>query len=263
MIDYHIHSDLSGDCEVSMLRMAKAAQDKGLSEICFTEHLDLDFPCDIDFVVNLDNYRKAFDAVKNSLPKIRIRKGIEAGLDMRTKEKLPPLLEGQSLDCVIGSQHIVFGQDPYYPEFWETFSQKDAYTEYLRSSIETAAACDFYDVLGHLGYIAKFCTYDDKLLRYSDYTDAVDTLLKILLDKGKGLEINTMGLMTTPSTMPEMHIAQRFFELGGEIITVGSDAHIESSVGYKVDETLSRLKDIGFEYVCAFDKRKPRFIRIP
>lgn len=263
MIDYHIHSAVSGDCEVSMARMVKAAQNKGLREICFAEHLDLDFPSNIDFVVNFDDYKKEFDAVKSKFPQMHIRKGIEAGLDMRTKDKLPSLLKGQDLDYVIGSLHIVFGQDPFYPEFWETFSQKKAYEEYLRSSIECTAACDYFDVLGHLGYIAKFCPHEDKLMRYADFADAIDTLLNMLISKGKGLEVNTRGLSVTSSTMPETHILERFFKLGGEIITIGSDAHTENTVGQDVNETLAKLKDIGFKYICAFDQRRPEFIPIP
>ena len=262
MIDYHIHTNISGDCDTPMMDMARAAHGKGLREICFTEHIDLDFPCDIDFSVDFDVYHRAFDAAQAAFPDITMRLGIEAGLDMRNQDAAA-IIDAQDLDFVIGSVHLVFGQDPYEPDVWQRYSQRELFDEYLRASIECAAACSFFDVFGHIGYISKFCRTDDKLLRYSDYTDALDTLLKTLIQQGKGIEVNTNGLYMTPSTMPETAVIARYYELGGEIITVGSDAHFDTVVGHAIPETLSMLKHIGFKYVCAFDKRVPRFIPIP
>ena len=80
---------------------------------------------------------------------------------------------------------------------------------------------------------------------------------------GKGLEVNTNGLYMTPSVMPELPIVRRFLELGGEIVTIGSDAHYPEAVGHAVEETLDALKSIGLKYICAYDNRQPRFIPIP
>lgn len=260
MIDYHVHSDVSADCGVSMADMARAARRAGIRELCFTEHIDIDLSCELDFRVDFNRYRDALAQVREQFPDITIRMGIEAGLDMRTKDQMPALLS--DLDYVIGSQHVVYGQDPFYQQIWKEHPQRAIYDEYLAESLRCARECDFYDVLGHLGYIAKFCPYDDKLMRYSDFTDEVDAILKLLVQKGKGLEVNTNGLYMTPDTMPELPIIRRYRELGGEIVTVGSDAHYEVVVGHAVSETLAMLKEIGFQYVCAFDARKPRFLAI-
>jgi|AGTN01.2.fsa_nt_gi histidinol phosphate phosphatase HisJ family len=261
MIDYHVHSDISADCKVKMADMAGAAALCGIRELCFTEHIDLGLTEGPEFMVDFKRYRATLDEVKAAYPKINIRMGIEAGLDINTKDQMGPLLSG--LDYVIGSQHLVYGNDPYYEKAWQGHSQREIYEEYLAESLRCAAACDFYDVLGHLGYIAKFCPYEDRLMRYGDFTDAVDAVLKRLVEKGKGLEVNTNGLYMTPDTMPETPIIRRFFELGGEIITVGSDAHYETVVGHAIPETLETLKEIGFKYVCAFNARVPEFILIP
>ena len=262
MIDYHVHSEYSGDCEVPMAHMAQAALDAGIKEMCFTEHIDFDTPGDVSFIVDMDAYRAGFEQVRDAFPALSIRFGIEAGLDLAAKDRVIDMLIGQPLDYVIGSQHMVFGMDPYYKEVWERHTQKKIYEEYLRTSVECAEACDFYDVLGHLGYIGKFNPHEDKLLSYADYTDAIDMVLKTIIGKGKGLEINTNGLFMTPATMPETPIIKRYFELGGEIVTIGSDAHYECVVGHAVADTLRVLANIGFRYVCAFDKRTPRFIPI-
>lgn len=264
MIDYHIHSSLSADCSVDMLAMATAAQAKGLKDICFTEHIDFDFPSeeDVDFSVDFDAYQNTFEAVSAAFPDVRIRKGIEAGLETVSLDRYPALLDGKDLDFIGASVHIVFERDPYYPSFWQDVDQRRAYDEYMRLLIETAKASEIYDVLSHIGYIAKFCPHKDRLFRYTDYSDTIDILLRLLIERGKGIEVNTNGLLMTPSTMPETAIIRRYHELGGEIITVGSDAHTEEIVGYRVPETLAVLSDIGFRYICAFDARKPRFIPI-
>ena len=264
MIDYHIHTNISADCTVPMRLMAKAARDAGIKEVGFAEHIDFDLPCEFDFSkIDFEAYNAAYEETKREFPDLALRRGIEAGLDPATMDRMRALLAGFPCDFVIGSQHIVFGNDPYYDPVWQGHTQRELYDEYIRMSLETVENCEFFDVLGHLGYIAKFCPYEDKLMRYTDYPDAIETILKTLVQRGKGLEANTNGLYMTPSTMPETEIIKRYRELGGEIITIGSDAHYESVVGHAVKETLETLKDIGFKYVCAFDNRQPRFIAIP
>ncbi len=266
MIDYHIHTDISPDCKVPMRRMAQAAREAGIREVGFAEHIDLDLPEEVELNfsdIDFKAYAAAIDETRRDFPDLTVRCGIEAGLGVETNERMAALLEGFECDFVIGSQHIVFGSDPYYQSSWEKHTQREMYDEYMRVSLETVKACGFFDVLGHLGYIAKFCPHEDKLMRYSDYSDAVDALLRALVERGKGLEVNTNGLYMTPSTMPETAIVKRYHELGGEIVTIGSDAHYESVVGHAVTETLEALKSIGFKYVCAFDNRQPRFIKLP
>ena len=260
MIDYHVHTNISADCEVSMADMATAAQRAGIRELCFTEHIDLEMPGELDFSVDFGRYRAELEKVRAQFPDINIRMGIEAGLDMCTKDAMPAMLSG--LDYVVGSQHVVYGQDPYYEEIWGQYTQREIYEEYLAESLRCIQACDFFDVLGHLGYIVKFCPYEDKLMRYADFPDAIDAILKLLVEKGKGLEVNTNGLYMTPDTMPEAPIIRRYRELGGEIVTVGSDAHYEIVVGHAIPEALTTLKSMGFRYICTFEARKPQFLAI-
>lgn len=264
MIDYHIHTDLSADGKAPMRQMAQAAREAGIKEVGFAEHMELNIPGEMDFsVVDFDAYRAVIEETRREFPDLVIRCGVEAGLDPMTMDRMSKILAGFEGDFVIGSQHVVYGVDPYFESVWQGRTQREMFDEYMRVSLETVSACDFFDVLGHLGYISKFCPYEDKLLRYNDYPDAVDAILRILVERGKGLEVNTNGLYMTPSTMPETAIVKRFFELGGEIVTIGSDAHYESVVGHALPETLEALKSIGFKYVCAFDNRTPRFIKLP
>lgn len=263
MIDYHIHTDISADCEVPMRRMAEAAENAGIKELGFAEHIDMGMPKGPDFSVDFAAYEAAFEQARREFPDINMRRGIEAGLDLKYRDEMAALLDEHPCDFVIGSQHLVFDHDPYYEDVWQQYSQREIYNEYMRLSLETVHNCDYYDILGHLGYIGKFCPFEDKMLRYADFADAVDAILITLIERGKALEVNTNGLYMTPSTMPETQIIKRYYELGGEMLTVGSDAHYEVVVGHAVSETLEVLKTIGFKYVCAFDSRRPRFIKIP
>ena len=262
MIDYHIHTSLSTDCRTSMMDMARAAVSKGLSEICFTDHIDFDFP-NGEYMVDFDEYRRQFEETSAAFPSVKIRKGIEAGIEPQSYHRYEALLADQQLDYVIGSVHVVFGYDPYFPALWNDVSRQEAFDEYARLSLRCLEAIDIFDVLGHLGYIGKYCPHDNRLFKYSDYTDIIDTILKKLIDTSKGLEVNTSGLIKTGDYLPEKPVIERYFELGGEIITIGSDAHTVDSVGFASDEVLLYLKQTGFRYVCAFDQRKPRFIPIP
>ena len=262
MIDYHIHTSLSTDCSTAMADMAIAADEKGLKEICFTDHIDFDFP-NGEYMVDLDEYRVQFEKTAAAYPDINIRKGIEAGIEPQSFHRYEQLLCGQELDYVVGSVHVVFGYDPYFPALWNDYSKKAAFDEYARLCVRCLEAIEVFDVLGHLGYIGKYCPHEERLFKYSDYTDAVETILKKLVESGKGLEVNTSGLYRTGDFTPEKPIIKRFFELGGEIVTVGSDAHTAGGVGFASDDALEYLKQTGFEYVCAFDKRMPRFIPIP
>jgi histidinol-phosphatase (PHP family) len=263
MIDYHIHTSLSADCDIDMMRMAAAAQQKGLKEICFTDHHDFDFPCGVDCTVDFKLYAKQYQEVKAAYPQINIRKGIEAGLEPHNFHRFADLLRDEELDYIVGSVHVINGYDPYFEEFWQKNTKQEAFDEYARLSLECVRAADFYDVFGHLGYISKYCPFEDNLFIYSDYKDVVDEILKILIERGQGLEVNTSGLIKTGNLLPDLPIIQRFKQLGGEIVTVGSDAHTNDLVGYAADYTLDALKTLGFKYVCAFDKREARFLPLP
>jgi histidinol-phosphatase (PHP family) len=262
MLDYHIHTDISADCEVPMKRMAQAARDAGIKEVGFSEHIDLGLPVGHDFTVDFGVYEAAFEETRREFPDLVLRRGIEAGLDLEQKDAVTAILDAHPCDFVIGSQHLVFGDDPYYENVWQRYTQREIYDEYMRISLETARYCDYYDILGHLGYVGKFCPFKDKLLRYDEYTDAVDEILTTLIQRGKALEVNTNGLYMTPSTMPETAILKRYYELGGGMLTIGSDAHYERVVGHAVADTVEILKTIGFKYICAFDSRQPRFIKL-
>jgi len=261
MIDLHIHTSLSTDCDASMMDMAAAAAQKGLRYISFTDHIDFDFPGG-GYMVDFDEYKIQFEAVKAAFPNMSIAKGIEAGIEPHSWHRHIELLSGKGLDYVLGSVHVVFGRDPYFPELWEKVTKQEAFDEYARLLTKCLEAIDLFDVFAHIGYIGKYCPSEENLFKYSDYTDIIDIVLKTLIENSKGLEVNTSGLVKIGDYMPEKPIIERYRELGGEIITIGSDAHLPENVGLAADYTLKYLNSLGFKYIYIYENRVPKAISI-
>ena len=254
MVDYHIHSNISTDGVDSMQAMVDAAVAKNLTEICFTEHYDLDYPIKTsnDWCSDMVKYRQVFDALKTE---IKVKRGIEIGLTDGVYGRLDTLIRENAFDFVIASQHLIGRGDPYMAEYYIGKEKVAVYQAYLEEMLRHLKAFDNYDVVGHIGYLTRFCPYDNPELLADDF-DVLDEILKTVIVKGKGIEINTVGFKKFNQSIPSVSIIKRYFRLGGEIITVGSDAHDVTRVGDHIDWAYDTLKSIGFRYVTTYLKRK-------
>ena len=263
MFDYHVHSNISGDSEAHMSDICMGALRAGLTEICFTEHFDLDYPySDINFVADLDAYDVRFAQIKRQFPQLIIKQGVEVGLKAESMQRINDALEDRSYDFIIASQHLINNADPFYGGFFENRTKKEALEAYL---IETAACLrlfDHFSVVGHLGYPCKYCPQEDKRMLYADHANLIDGLLKDTIARGKGIEVNSVTYDIMGSDMPEKGVLKRYRELKGEIITFGSDAHTGERVGQGYGRVTAYLKEIGFDYICAFEQMKPVFHKI-
>jgi histidinol-phosphatase (PHP family) len=264
MMDYHIHSNYSADSQQSIQAIVDAARKQGLSEIALTDHLDIDYPYDnITFVFDEIKRRDEIKQLQAKYSDINIVDGIEVGVTQRSIQDNIDYLMQREFDFVIASVHIVSGIDPYYDAFFEGRTTKQAYIEYLSEISMCLDGFDDYNVIGHIGYASRFCKNEQsKIITYSDYSDIIDEILKKIIAKGKGIEVNTYGIRTTGDTLPSQTIVKRYKQLGGDIITIGSDAHTTDRVGEHVEQTYAFLKSIGFKYMTRFCKRKPYFVKI-
>lgn len=261
MFDYHLHSKISFDSNCVPEDIVSAAEKAGLLEICFTDHYDFNDvyreKCDL---FTIDNYRDAYHVLASK--KVKIRRGVEAGLTHWNQKEIEALAKMYDFDFIIGSVHYVGGYDPYYKEFWTHNGIDTAFEKYLLQSLECVKAHNNFDVLGHLNYVCKSVhSPTRKPLRYNDYTDICDEIMKTLVQNGKGMEINTSGVDRVGDFLPSLDFIKRFRELGGEVITVGSDAHDASRVGQHISGALEIAKDV-FGFVCTFEKRKPIFHKL-
>ncbi|MBR2048164.1 MAG: histidinol-phosphatase HisJ family protein [Oscillospiraceae bacterium] len=255
MFDYHMHSRVSFDGKSTGLEMAMAARERGLKEICFTDHID--YTPAMDMVLDFDVYAREYDGLE--VPGLKIRRGVEYGLEPDNTEQMKLDLAKRNFDFVLGSVHLVEGVDVYMAPYWEGKTVEQAEREYLEEILRAVTVHRDYDVLGHLTYIAKARAHPThELVRYEEHRELIDEILKCLVRHDKGMEVNTSGIDRCGGSLPTMDIFRRFHELGGRIVTIGSDAHDAGRVGQYAREMEQALKDI-FGYVCTFENRQPIF----
>lgn len=265
--DYHLHTSFSSDSDNPPENVINKAIKLGLKSICFTDHNDFDYPPEngeILFILDFNNYIDNIARLKEKYSNIiDINIGVEQGLMPSVAKKVNEYDKSSVLDFIIGSSHLIYGEDPYYEEFWQNISAKDGITRYYQGIIDSIKVCNNFDVYGHLDYIIRYAPGKDTAYNWMDYYDYIDTILRMLIENGKGIEINTAGLkygLKNPNPCPD--IIKRYHELGGEIITTGSDAHDTDHVGYRFDIIEDILTGCGFKYYTVFKKRKPEFIRL-
>lgn len=267
--DCHLHTSYSGDSDAPMEEMILRGIAKGLDTMCFTEHNDYDYPVTVEtpegfFLVNTDSY--LYDVIKyreKYADKLRILFGVELGLQPEVMRKNAVYAKSYDFDFIIGSAHICHGKDPYYPSFFEGRTDAEAYQEYFECILENIKKFSNFDVLGHLDYVVRYGSTMDRDYSYEKFKEIIDAILTLLIDKGKGLEINTGGIrkgMREPH--PCMDILKRYRELGGEIITVGSDSHDIHHIADYFDRAYDVLKECGFRYYTVFEKRIAEFRKI-
>ncbi len=267
--DCHLHSSFSADSTAPMEDMVKAGIERGLTTMCFTEHNDFCMPTLPDFppekwVLNTDSYLYELLKLKEKYAdRIRILFGVEIGFQECCVREDAVYAKSHEFDFIIGSTHIVRGMDPYYPEFFEGRDDEEAFHEYFEDELKNIKKHSNFDVYGHLDYIVRYGKSVSKEYDHSRHADLFDEILKTLIDKEKGIELNTGGIK---KGMKEFHpcekILRRYKELGGEIITIGSDAHKPENVGEYFDRAAELLKECGFKYYCIFEKRTPEYHRL-
>ena len=195
--------------------------------------------------------------------KLDIRIGVEFGLQPHLAKKAKAFTAANPYDFVIGSMHVVGGKDPYYPEFFEGISDEEAYRMALQETIADIRAVADFDVLGHLDYVVRYGKHREQEYSYGRFADEIDEILRYLIEHGKGLEVNTAGLKYgLPFAHPHPDVLKRYKKLGGEIITVGADAHKPEHVGYDFNIVDNILEACGFKYYAEFIKRAPVFRKI-
>ncbi|MBQ6231734.1 MAG: histidinol-phosphatase HisJ family protein [Eubacterium sp.] len=275
--DYHLHTRFSGDCETDVEQLITTARSLGMDSICITDHNDLDFPKtpdDVTFDLDIDNYMSYLkelklkfqspDFLQDDIVPFSLRIGLEQGVMPSTCEKLNTYSKDHpGLDFIICSTHVVDDMDPYYKEYFEGRDEKEAYTRYFESMLYNTEHFDDYNVYGHIDYILRYGPSKADHFRDWKFIEIIEAAFKNIIYNGKGIEINTGSLYRGLSYMhPHDDILKLYREMGGEIITVGSDAHDLTHVGYAFDEAAKRLRQFGFRFYCTFRDMKPTFVPI-
>ena len=266
LTDSHIHTNLSPDGHSSMHAMSAASAEAGVGIVCFTDHCDMvDWthyaPSDgcLDMMPELI---RQHSQLPDDLP-IDVRVGIELGEAQLNRSPLDAVLQ-YPLDFVLGSLHVLrnFG-DLYYIQYENLAHCRRVMSAYLDELIEVAEL-DFFDVMAHIGYpkrgMRKYgCDYR---LTPENGGDKLRHLLKLLIQNGRGIEINCSGIRDHCGPFPDLDVLRLYRELGGEIVTTGSDAHKTADAGKCLRDGAAVLKEAGFKYITVFKDRKPEFIKL-
>lgn len=258
--DCHMHTSFSSDSDTPMRDMINAAIDKGLDTICFTEHMDLEFPEKYgpDFIFDPEEYISKINLYKNYYRgKIEILTGIEIGMKPDLTDKYDTLLASYDWDYVIGSTHLVDNIDPYYSEYWEGRDEKASVIKYFECVYDNIQTYNNYDSLGHLDYILRYAPSKNSRFGYRDFSDIIDCILKHIIKNGKALEINTSGYKSglfAPNPAPD--IIKRYMELGGSLFTIGSDAHDASHIAYGYNEVYALISSLRIKNYVIYKGRK-------
>lgn len=270
--DMHMHTWFSTDSEACPRDMADEAVRKGLKTICFTDHFDKD---DLEWgeegIFDVDAYFVEMQKLQEEYAgKLNIRIGIELGLRTYLKDYYEELTKKYPFDFVIGSVHNVpykkdaegniLYTDPAAEKLFTDRTDKEAYRLMMETTLENVRTSDCFQTLGHLDYVVRYGKSREKEYSYTDYADIIDEILKLLIEKEKGLEMNSAGLKYgLPFAHPHPDVLKRYRELGGEIITIGADAHKPEHIAYDFAKAEEILKSCGFKYYTEFFEQKPVF----
>lgn len=263
--DYHVHTDFSSDSKSPMEDMVKQAITLGFDRVCFTDHMDLDFPEQYEqrFVFDLEEYWNTLSLMTEKYPQITILRGIECGMQTGLGKRYEELLNSYDFDFVINSCHVLYNMDPYFPEFWVNRTEQEGITAYFEQILTNITELTNFDICGHIDYIIRYTPSKGADFKPSDYWDIIEEILKKVIALGKGIEVNTAGYKYgLGNPHPRAEILARYKELGGEILTIGSDGHQPNHMGYDFSKAEELLKELGFRYYTVFEKRKPIFLNL-
>ncbi len=268
--DYHTHSYFSTDSKANPEEMIQAAIQIGLKKYCFTDHMDYRYPHPDfgPFIFDVDEYFKTLTYLRDKYEdKIEILIGIELGLrnepELKNEiyENYSKLIKSNPFDFVLGSTHVLDNYDPYLRPFWTTHTTKQGITDYFNSIAHNAKFYDMIQIYGHLDYIVRYIPDEIKQYDVIDYKDAIDEMLTSIIHNGKGIECNTSGYKYGLGvTHPKTELLKRYRELGGELITIGSDGHKPEHIAYDFAKAEELLKSLGFRYYAVYQQQEPEYI---
>lgn len=262
LADYHVHCSCSADSDTPPEAQVRAALDCGLEELCLTDHVDMANRAGVvgPAVFDWSDFRRVNLELREKYGhRLALPIGAELGIAHMDLEMANRYLDGiPEIDFLIASQHHVSARCGGI-DLWDyTFPPEQAemvLADYF-DDLLTVAKWGRFSVIGHLTLPIRY------MLRsglpkpdLSPYRDRIDALLRCLAEKGCGLECNTSK--GTGPWLPDGDILRRYRELGGEIITLGSDAHSLRHIGCAIPENQALLKECGFKRFCTFEKMQP------
>ena len=278
-VDYHVHTAYSDDSEYPMETAVRDAIHMGMTEICFTDHVDYGVKRDWDDprgmlyrrggpgepermpLANIDHPRYAEEIAslkEKYAPYISIKMGAEFGMQRHTIPEFEKLFSRYPYDFIILSVHQVDNREFWNQEYQKGRGQEEYIMGYYEEIHALVHRYTHYSVLGHLDLISRYDKAGD--FPFEKIQPVITGILECVIQNGKGIEVNTScfryGL---PDLTPSRKILELYKSMGGQILTIGSDSHKKEHLGSRIPETLSVLKEMGFRTICTYRQMQPVF----
>ena len=259
--DFHVHSNFSPDSKATIQEQVLAAINKKLEYVCITDHLE--FPNSMledriqEYINQIQTLRIEFQS------QINILIGLEISLDLRFHNRISDFIKNHNFDFIIASQHAINNKDLFLRDCFQDRNEKDVFREYFEDILRNIKLFSDYSVLGHADYIIRYAPNKDKYFNPDDYYDVLRQIFEIIIGQNKGIEINSSALRNGfDSPHPSEQILKFYKNLGGEIVTIGSDAHNPNDIAYEFGKVRALLQSIGFKYYTVFEGQKAKFLKI-
>lgn len=259
--DYHLHTNFSVDCKAPMAEMCRSAAAKGIPEIGFTEHYDLhpDEPYPDWF--RLDEWAAELERCRAEFAEqLVIRAGIEIGEPHLFQNEARAMLERYPFDYALGSLHWVGRESIFDPKYFQSRSSAEAFRLFFEE-LERMTRVGGFDILSHFDVPVRtareiYGGYDSR-----EYEDYIRPVLRNCIEHGIALDLNTAALRRKANVLtPGVDILRWYAEMGGERVTLGSDAHRPEQLGLHLDAALDAAREAGLKYVTQFELRQARLV---
>ena len=281
LADYHVHTEFSDDSVFALEDVCALAIERGIDEICITDHVDYDVRPDWDeyrrdpscakifegkpsINVDYERYFPAIEAARERFaPTLAVKTGMEFGVQSHTAERFHALFEqhADAWDFIILSIHQVGNEEFWNGTFQKGRTQDEYNMQYYEEMLRVVQCFDDWSVLGHLDLIKRYDAagpWPDENAR-----DIVAEIMKEAIRRGKGIELNTSSIRYGLSDLtPSEGILRLYRDLGGRILSIGSDSHKPEHLGAHIPMMRERLQAIGFTEFCTFDHMEPVFHRL-
>ncbi|WP_339163920.1 histidinol-phosphatase HisJ family protein [Siminovitchia sp. FSL W7-1587] len=264
LTDYHHHTDNSFDSQASMKSVCEEAIKKGINEICFTEHFSVNPQAITYGHMDFKRYFSQIEQCRHLFgQRLKIKVGLELCEPHLLQETYHEQLQGLPLDFILGSVHNIENQD--IRSYMVHKEPESLYQRYFEEVYQLVSNADI-DVVAHLDLMKRYAVDVDYLGTYDFHVckEGLIEIFKKAIERNIGIEINTSGFAkkTLNEPLPSMKVLKLYKELGGEVLTIGSDSHAASTVGYHLDTALDMAKEAGFKYIYTFTSRQPETIKI-
>lgn len=263
ILDMHTHSDNSFDGKQSCMLLCEKAVEKGAAGIAITDHCEIDSKTEDFRALCTNQFVETFECKKYFEGRLLVLQGLEIGQAIYNLKLANHILNSFNYDFVLGSIHNLPDMEDFYFLDYTGYDVQALLTDYFEKELELARWNGF-DSLAHLTYPLRYIVGKHKIpVDLSRYDDVIEEIFKTLIANGKALEINTSGLtMEIGETLPGEKYIRLFKALGGEYITIGSDAHSPDKLCSNIDAGMDLAKRCGFDSVTVFNRREPMLVPI-